>query len=176
MTRREIAELIGVSAATVIREIQRNANKRELYTHRHAQVLADERKAQVRRNRAVPQPAWRVVEEKLLMEWSPEQVAGWLKRVLGISLSHETIYARIRRERQQGDDLYTHCRHRMKRCGRTARGGAAKILDWVSIHDQLRGADGSTFGDFEMDTIISARSRAVILMLVERYTGLILMA
>ena len=176
MTRREIAELIGVSAATVTREIQRNANKRGRYTHRHAQVLADERKERVRRNRAVPQPVWRVVEEKLRMEWSPEQVAGWLKRERGISLSHETIYARIRRDRQQGGDLYTHCRHRMKRRGRAARGGPAKIPGRVSIHDRPRGADGSTFGDFEMDTIISARSRAVILTLVERYTGLILMA
>ena len=100
--RREIAELIGGSAATVTREGQRNANTRGRYTHRHAQVLADERKERVRRNRSVPQPVWRVVEEKLRMERSPEQVAGWLKRERGISLPHETIYARIRRDRQQG--------------------------------------------------------------------------
>ena len=51
--RREIAELIGVSAATVTREVQRNANTRGRYTHRHAQVLADERKERERRNRSV---------------------------------------------------------------------------------------------------------------------------
>lgn len=56
MTRREIAELIGVSAATVTRKVQRNANKRERYTHRHAQVLAYERNGRVRRNRAVHSP------------------------------------------------------------------------------------------------------------------------
>ena len=67
-----------------------------------------------------------------------------------------------------GGDLYTYCRHRMKRRGREARGGSAKIPGRVSIHDRPQGADGSTFGDFEMDTIISARSRAVILTLVER--------
>ncbi|BDE82203.1 hypothetical protein CE91St14_12310 [Porphyromonas somerae] len=41
----------------------------------------------------------------------------------------------------------------------------------MSIPERPKEADGSTFGDFEMDTIISAKSRAVILTIVERYSG-----
>lgn len=62
------------------------------------------------------------------MEWSPEPVTGWIKRERGISLSHETIFARIRRDRQHGGVLYTHCRHRMKRRGRTAQ--RSRISKW----------------------------------------------
>ena len=42
-----------------------------------------------------PRLRWRVAE-KLALEWSPEQISGWLKREFpadeGMRASHETIY------------------------------------------------------------------------------------
>ena len=40
---------------------------------------------------------------------SPEQAAGWLRRKARLSISHETIYRHIWRDRKRGGRLYLHC-------------------------------------------------------------------
>ena len=36
-----------------------------------------------------------LIEEKILLDWSPEQISGWLKVERGIAISHERIYQHI---------------------------------------------------------------------------------
>src|ERR1700686_1751409 len=91
-----MARLLGRSASTVSRELSRNGGY-----DRYGAPLADE-KAWVRARRAkrcklANSPRLRqAVARKLRLNWSPEQIAGWLTRTHpddeSYRVSHETIY------------------------------------------------------------------------------------
>ena len=93
---RSIAKLLGRSPSTVSREMSRNGG-----CDRYRATLADEN-AWVRSRRpkccklATNPRLRRAVARKLRLDWSPEQVAGWLKRTYPEDecnqVSHETIY------------------------------------------------------------------------------------
>src|SRR5216683_6351825 len=93
---RSMARLLGHSPSTVSREISRNGGH-----DRYRAALADE-KAWVRARRPkrfklTNNPVLRqAVVRKLRLNWSPEQIAGWLKRTHPegefYHVSHETIY------------------------------------------------------------------------------------
>jgi IS30 family transposase len=53
---------------------------------------------------------WWLVKVKLKRLWSPEQIAERLRMKGTLSISHETIYRWIRRDRKKGGKLYTRCR------------------------------------------------------------------
>ena len=92
---RSMARLLGHSPSTVSREISRNGGH-----DRYRAALADE-KAWVRARRPkrcklANSPRLRqAVVSKLRLNWSPEQIAGWLKRAHPedecYHVSHETI-------------------------------------------------------------------------------------
>jgi IS30 family transposase len=79
---REIARRLGRSPSTVSRELRRNVRPHDggVYDADLAHARARER---ARRNRAgrlaVDQELRQVVQDKLELEWSPEQIAAWLR-------------------------------------------------------------------------------------------------
>lgn len=92
---RSIARALGRAASTVAREIQRNggaacyrANMAEQYAWDRA---LRPKPCKLLKNRELAQ----VVAQKLRQQWSPEQIAGWLKREYpgdeSQHVSHETI-------------------------------------------------------------------------------------
>jgi IS30 family transposase len=54
------------------------------------------------------------IELKLRIEWSPEQISGWLLTDQGRLISHEIIYLYVWANKQAGGDLYTHPRQHFK--------------------------------------------------------------
>ena len=79
----------------------------------------------------------------------------------------------------ESGELASHCRHKMKynRHGRPVRTTRVRnIPDRVSIHDRPAEADGSRFGDWEMDTIVGKDGKGAIVTLTERSTNMLLMA
>lgn len=170
----EIAKSIGVSPSTVSREIRRNKNKQGGYSWRFAHELAQERKERLPGNRSIPewvkQKVFRLIRDE---EWSPEQISGYLDRYKRICVSHETIYKWIRADKEAGGNLYKHCRHRLKHRKRPV--GASKgIPNRKSIRERPVEADGSRFGDFEMDTMIGSAQSEVMLTITERKTNFIM--
>ncbi|MDP0589841.1 MAG: IS30 family transposase [Candidatus Endonucleobacter bathymodioli] len=118
-------EIIGVSQPTVSREPARNTGDRG-YRHKQAQAKAiQQRQTAVKPTKMTP-PMIIVIEAKLRIEWSPEQVSGWLLDDQEKLISHETIYRHIWDDKQAGGDLYTHLRRRKKydkrRNGKSTRG------------------------------------------------------
>jgi IS30 family transposase len=168
--QKAIAGLIGVSPATVSREVRRNKNKHGGYSWRLAHEMAQERKERLPGNRATPEWIRQKVFRLVRDEWSPKQISGYLKKHENISISHETIYKWIREDKQNGGDLYTHCRHKMKHRKRPV-GSAKNIPNRTSIRDRPKEADGSRFGDFEMGTIIGPNNSEAILTITERKTN-----
>jgi IS30 family transposase len=99
---REIARRLGRSPSTVSRELRRNLRPQDggVYDGDLAHARARER---ARRNRAgrlaVDHDLRQVVQDKLELEWSPEQIAAWLRLTYPDRSSwhvcHETIYQAI---------------------------------------------------------------------------------
>jgi IS30 family transposase len=93
---RTIASLLGRAVSTVSREIGRNGG-RAAYRASTADEAAWDRALRPKRCKLALHPALaRLVAQKLQLEWSPYQVAGWLKRTYpddeSCRVSHETIY------------------------------------------------------------------------------------
>lgn len=93
---RQIARELGRPSSTVSREVARNGGR-----HRYRAAQADVRAwAQAKRPKpcklATAPRLQRLVAAKLQLDWSPEQIAGWLKVIFPdderMHVSHETIY------------------------------------------------------------------------------------
>jgi len=67
--------------------------------------------------RIVPE-TWTLIEEKLRLDWSPEQISGWLKKNTEVQVSHESIYQYIYADKRAGGDLHKHLRCQKKRRNR----------------------------------------------------------
>jgi transposase, IS30 family len=89
----EIAKEIRVHPSTISREVKRNQGGRG-YRPKQAQQRTEERKLKHVTTRIEPQ-TWTLVESQLRQDWSPEQVAGWLKGERHVEVSHERIYQHI---------------------------------------------------------------------------------
>lgn len=93
---RQIAKILGRAPSTISREIKRHGGQKN-----YRAILADER-AWHRSKRPKSckleqeQRLKEVVSEKLFLQWSPEQISGWLKREYSqdetMQISHESIY------------------------------------------------------------------------------------
>jgi IS30 family transposase len=173
-SKKDIATLIGVHPSTVYRELERNKNKKGGYYWRLAHEMAQERKERLPGNRLTPewikQKSLRLVQEEDL---SPKQVSGYLKKYENINISHETVYKWIREDKLNGGELYTHCRHKLKHRKRPV-GCVKGIPNRRSIRERPVEADGSRFGDFEMDTILGPKNSEAILTVTERKTNFLL--
>ena len=170
-----IARSIGVHKSTVSREIRRNSTPNVKYVWNKAHDMSESRQRHTPGNRGLSAvQKWLIAELIREEQWSPRQISGRLRRE-GINVSHEAIYAIIRSD--ESGDLASHCRHRMKykrKASRRHETKASNIRNRVSIHRRPAEADGSRFGDWEMDLIVDRDSNAV-LTLTERSTNFLLM-
>jgi len=132
--RTEIAAVIEMHKATISRELGRNSGLRG-YRPKQAHHKALSRRNHSR-TRIMPE-IWEMIEAKLRLEWSPEQVSGWLQRSHAIQVSHEWIYQHILVDKRAGGELYRHLRcqkKRRKRYGSYDRRG--KLPNRVSIEER----------------------------------------
>jgi len=93
---RSMARLLGRSPSTVSREVRRNGGY-DRYRATVADTQAWIRARRPKRCKLANSPRLRqAVARKLRLNWSPEQIAGWLKRARPgdgcYQVSHETIY------------------------------------------------------------------------------------
>ena len=101
--------MLGVSESTISRELTRNQGKKG-YRPKQAQIKADNRKKQAAKALKMTPVLILLIEARILLDWSPEQVSGSLKDELGILISHERIYQHIWTDKRHGGTLYTHLR------------------------------------------------------------------
>ncbi len=183
---RLIAETLVRSPSTVSREIERNGG----YA-RYRAALADERAwAQGRRPKRCKLAGngrlRLAVARKLALEWSPQQIAGWLKRAYpgdeAFQVSHETIYKSlfIQARGALKKELQQHLRtKRTIRRARTAssRGdGRGQIPDMVSIRERPAAVEDRALpGHWEGDLIAGSKN-TYIATLVERHTRYVMLA
>jgi IS30 family transposase len=179
-TCRGIARILHRAASTVSREIARHGGRR-----RYRAAEADKGAWKLARR---PKPCLlatcpdlqRVVASKLSLEWSPEQISGWLRVEYpndeSMRVSHETIYrtlfiqARGALKKQLMDHLRT---RRSMRHSKNAAGKAdprGKIAGTISIRERPAEAeDRAVPGHWEGD-LISGSGTTHIVTLVERHS------
>ena len=185
---RDIAGQIGRSPGTVSRELRRNGSapdglgKYSPYAaHKRAQLRGRRPKASKFDN---PELAW-VVQEKLCVKWSPEQISNHLAAVFGgrqeMQVSPETIYQAlyVQGRGQLRADLHLHLRtgRAVRRPRRsTAAGPSGKIPDMILISERpAEVADRAVPGHWEGDLVLGSNCRSAIATLVERQTRFLML-
>jgi IS30 family transposase len=182
---RWIARSLGRAPSTVSREIKRNGGRRQ-YRASKADEAAWDRAHRRKTCKLSENPALaRIVAEKLQLEWSPDQIAGWLKsRHPGdenYQVSHETIYKSlfIQARGALKKELLQHLRK--PRAMRRSRHHTQKTKDHgrinntVSIRERpAEVADRAVPGHWEGD-LLCGSNNSQIATLVERQTRLVML-
>jgi transposase, IS30 family len=88
--QKQIAEIIGVSASTISRELKRNTGQRG-YRPRQANIKALDRREKAVKSIKMATDVVALIEDKPGLEWSPGQVSGWSGSERGIAVSHERL-------------------------------------------------------------------------------------
>jgi IS30 family transposase len=170
----EIANCIGVNKSTISRELKRNQGQRG-YRPKQAHGLAMSRRQKGRRR--IRAETWRLIEEKIRLEWSPEQISGRLLKLYHIQVSHEWVYQYILKDKRAGGELYKHLRcqnKRRKRYGSYDRRG--KLPNRRSIEERPEVVDQrQRMGDWEVDTMVGKGHHQAIVTLTERKSRLALL-
>jgi IS30 family transposase len=170
----EISNCIGVAKSTISRELKRNHGRRG-YRPKQAHNLAMSRRKKGQQR--IQAGTWTIIEEKIRLDWSPEQISGWLLRIHQIHVSHEWIYQYILNDKKAGGDLCKHLRcqkKRRKRYGGHDRRG--KLPNRRSIEERPEIVDQrQRIGDWEVDTIVGKGHQQAIVTLTERKSRLALL-
>jgi IS30 family transposase len=174
---RQIAARLGRAPSTVSRELARNGGRHH-YRAQAADAVAFRRAQRPKPAKLLVEPRLRaVVEAKLALRWSPQQIAGWLPLAYPqdpvMRVSHETIYLSLFVQSRGA------LRRELQRCLRTGRAmryprarrlpqGRGQLRDVVLISERPAEAeDRAVPGHWEGDLLLGKRPSAVA-TLVER--------
>ena len=176
---RQIAQGLKRSPSTISREIRRNGGS-QAYRANRAERSAWERALRPKPCRLAlhGELRWRVAQ-KLALQWSPEQISGWLKQQFptdrDMRISHEAIYrslfiqTRGVLKKELTAQLRTRRQMRHAKSDK-AKNGQGHILDMVSIRERPAEAeDRAVPGHWEGDLLTGA-SDTHIVTLVERHS------
>jgi IS30 family transposase len=181
---RQIAARLGRASSTVSRELARNGGPGR-YRAQAADAAAFRRAQRPKPAKLVIQPRLRaVVEQKLALRWSPQQIAGWLPLAYPqdsvMRVSHETIYLSLFVQSRGA------LRRELQRCLRTGRAmryprgkrlpqGRGQLRDTLHISQRPpEAADRAVPGHWEGDLVFGKRPSAVG-TLVERRSRYVLL-
>ncbi len=183
---RAIALSLGRAPSTVSREINRNGGRRRYRANKADQVAWDRahrpKTCKLVGNRARAH----IVASKLRLEWSPEQIAGWLKHTYAdnenYQVSHETIYRSlfIQARGALKKELLQYLRRtraiRRSRHHTQKTDDHGRITDTVSIRERPASVeDRAVPGHWEGDLLFGS-SNSQIATLVERHTRYVMLA
>ena len=182
---RAIAMLLGRAPSTISREIMRNGGQ-DGYRASQADEAAWDRAHRPKTCKLVKNRVLaRIVAGKLQMQWSPEQVAGWLKRTYpgdgNYQVSHETIYRSlfIQARGALKKELTQHLRRtrvmRRSRHHTQKADNHGRITDTVSISERPATVeDRAVPGHWEGDLLFGSKN-SQIATLVERKTRYVML-
>jgi IS30 family transposase len=173
-----IARHLGRHRSTISRELSRNRSRWDgSYRPSKAQEQANGRRSRSRRNERFGREEWKLVTGLLGRKWSPEQVSGALRKAGELSISHETIYRYVWKDRAEGGELHCHLRcagkKRRKRYGRyDSRGRLAGKRGLAERPPSVERRQA--VGHWEIDTVMGVGNTHCVVTLVERASGITL--
>ena len=183
---RTIAARLKRAPSTVSREIQRNGGPAGYRASLADQAAWDHAHRPKRCKLAENRVLARIVTDKLRLQWSPQQIAGWLKHTYpcdeSCQVSHEAIYRSlfIQARGALKKELLQHLRRtramRRSRHHTQKTGIHGRIIDAVSISERPATVeDRAVPGHWEGDLLFGGRN-SQIATLVERRTRYVMLA
>jgi IS30 family transposase len=171
----QVARVLGRHRSTVTRELRRNVTNHDgMYRAEKAHSYATARRRRCRRGAHFSAAEMAQVTRLVRRKWSPEQISGVLKKRRALCISHETIYRRIRWDKQAGGNLWRHTRI-MSKFGRKryrSHDSRGVLPGKRPIGDRPHEVEGRRhIGHWEGDTVMGSDLRHCVLTLVERKTG-----
>jgi IS30 family transposase len=170
-----IAEQLGRHRSTLYRELQRNSDSQAVAPYLAARA---QRRARARRvvkgaaSRKIHGKLKRLVEQKLRLSWSPEQISGRLRLELGVRISHETIYQHVLRDTHERKGVLRYClrfggykHHRFKKSRMAERTRLRK--NWLAQRPTAAN-DRSEIGHWERDCVLGKRGNSALLTVIDR--------
>ena len=174
-TQAEIAMELGRSRSTISRELRRNVTHHDgRYRAERAQQYSVARRRRERRRSWFSAGQMAEVDALLKKKWSPEQVSWALKERGVCSISHETIYRHVLRNKKAGGTLYTHMRIMSKKVRKRYNGKDSRGVLAGKRHITERPIEAEKrlqVGHWEGDTVIGRDKHACVLTLVDRLSG-----
>ena len=182
---RSIAVMLGRAPSTVSREIRRNGGRRPYRASTADQAAWDRAHRPKTCKLTENVELARIVAEKLQLEWSPDQIAGWLKSTYpddeNYQVSHETIYKSlfIQARGTLKKELLKYLRKtrtmRRSRHHTQKTKDHGRISNTVSIRERPAEADDRAVpGHWEGDLIMGSNN-SQIATLVERHTRYVML-
>ena len=180
-TIRLIARRLGRAPSTVSRELRRNA-ERSGYRATTAHALAYARASRPKPAKLAVNAALReLVQDDLLRRYSPEQIAGRLRRQfpdqpemwVSTETIYQSLYVQSRGALKRELTRYLRTGRSLRQPGRHAGGRKTRIVrDMVNLSERPAEADDRAVpGHWEGDLLIGKRNQTAIGTLVERTTG-----
>src|SRR5919204_1349266 len=178
---RGIARRLGRSPSTISRELKRNADRRGGYRATTAHARAYERAsrpkpAKLQTNLALGQ----IVQDDLRRRYSPEQIAGRLRRRfpddpemwVSTETIYQSLYVQSRGALKRELTRYLRTGRALRKPGRQVGQRKNRIPDMVHIAERPPEADDRRVpGHWEGDLLIGKRNATAIATLVERASG-----
>ena len=177
---RDIAKRLERAPSTVSREVARHGGRPEYRANDAEQRARDSTLRPKRCLLALQVELQEVVASKLILDWSPEQISGWLKIRYSddesMRVSHETIYrslfiqARGVLKKELVGHLRSKRRIRRSRHSRIFKDSRGQIVDAISIRERpAEIEDRAVPGHWEGD-LIGGTKNSHIATLVERHS------
>jgi len=168
---RNIAKDLNRDPSVISREINRNSVNQSYRPAKAHKQYTQRRLSASSRSRAMTSKLQELIECKIRLLWSPEQISGRLKSEGVACVSYETIYKMIWKNKQNGGDLYRCLRHGgkkyNKRSGKNSGRGLIPNRVDIELRDKIV-EEKSRIGDLEADTVIGANHKGAIVTLVDR--------
>ena len=172
LSQREIARRLGRAPSTISREVRRSKGLLPW----EAQTAYQERRRRCVRRYVLSDPELEHLVRFWLgdLHWSPEQIAGRLRmETKRCVISTSTIYRALDKGLLR-DTLRIYLRRKYKKIGKSKK--KDKSCFHRSIEERSRKAgQRRRVGDFEGDTIVSRRGRAVIVTATDRMSRFLVM-
>lgn len=168
-----IASQLGRHRSTIYREVQRNRCNDHRYRPSKAITRTARRRRESRRKWYFSDVQLQMVASLLRLDWSPEQISGWLRRHGIFHISHETIYRFVYYDRFYGGQLYDHLRQAGKKWRKRYRSRDSRgvLPGKRSLEERPAGANHrSRVGHWEIDTVLGSQDQHCIVTMVERKT------
>jgi IS30 family transposase len=177
---REIARGLDRAASSVCREVARHGGRPAYRAHDADHQAWASALRPKRRLLSVNRKLRNIVASKLILDWSPEQISGWLKNQYSndesLRVSHETIYrslfiqARGALKKELMDHLRSKRRMRRSRHATVSGQSRGQIVDALSIRQRpAEVEDRAVPGHWEGDLLAGGKN-SYIATLVERHS------
>lgn len=182
---RSIAASLGRAPSTVSRETRRNGGVERYRANQADERAWDRARCPKPCKLVVNGPLADIVAGKLQLQWSPEQIAGWLKQAYAsdedYQVSHETIYRSLYIQARGAlkKELLEHLRRsrsmRRSRHHTQKTDNHGRIVDTVSISERPATVeDRAVPGHWEGDLLFGSHN-SQIATLVERQTRYVML-